>query len=122
MSFGLLDAEQVEPTLQAIETTTDTAQAAAHSAMVIEAVSEKLELKQSVFKALDAAAPPETILASNTSSFLPDVLCLFQASQAAYIGTIGQVLFISGTGTLNKQDIFRNSVIRRPGNFTGSGD
>jgi 3-hydroxyacyl-CoA dehydrogenase len=37
--------------------------------LVVEAVPEKLELKQQVFRDLDAAAPAGTILASNTSGF-----------------------------------------------------
>jgi 3-hydroxybutyryl-CoA dehydrogenase len=37
--------------------------------VVVEAVPEKLELKQQVFRDLDAAASPGTILASNTSGF-----------------------------------------------------
>jgi 3-hydroxyacyl-CoA dehydrogenase len=37
--------------------------------VVVEAVPEKLELKQQVFRDLDAAAPAGTILASNTSGF-----------------------------------------------------
>lgn len=37
--------------------------------LVVEAVPENLELKQKVFRDLDAAAPPATILASNTSGF-----------------------------------------------------
>jgi 3-hydroxybutyryl-CoA dehydrogenase len=37
--------------------------------LVVEAVPEKLELKQQVFRDLDAVAPPGTILASNTSGF-----------------------------------------------------
>jgi 3-hydroxybutyryl-CoA dehydrogenase len=36
--------------------------------VVIEAVSEDMALKRQVFEALDRAAPPETILATNTSS------------------------------------------------------
>jgi 3-hydroxybutyryl-CoA dehydrogenase len=36
--------------------------------LVVEAVPEQLELKRSVFERLDAACPPETVLASNTSS------------------------------------------------------
>jgi 3-hydroxybutyryl-CoA dehydrogenase len=36
--------------------------------LVIEAVTEQLQAKLDVFKALDAACPPGTILASNTSS------------------------------------------------------
>ena len=42
---------------------------AANVDVVIEAVPEKLELKQQVFRDLDAAAPAGTILASNTSGF-----------------------------------------------------
>jgi 3-hydroxybutyryl-CoA dehydrogenase len=41
---------------------------AAQSDLVIEAVSENLELKCRLFAQLDRAAPPATILASNTSS------------------------------------------------------
>ena len=37
--------------------------------LVVEAVPEKLELKQQVFRDLEAAAPAATILASNTSGF-----------------------------------------------------
>jgi 3-hydroxybutyryl-CoA dehydrogenase len=38
-------------------------------ALIIEAVPEKLELKREVFKKLDAICGPETLLATNTSSF-----------------------------------------------------
>jgi 3-hydroxybutyryl-CoA dehydrogenase len=37
--------------------------------LIIEAVPEKLELKRDVFKQLDSLCPPETLLATNTSSF-----------------------------------------------------
>ena len=43
-------------------------EALAECDLVIEAVSELLDTKQAVFKVLDAACPPGTILASNTSS------------------------------------------------------
>ncbi len=39
------------------------------SALVIEAAPEKLELKRDIFKQLDAVCGPETLLATNTSSF-----------------------------------------------------
>jgi 3-hydroxybutyryl-CoA dehydrogenase len=38
-------------------------------ALIIEAVPEKLELKREVFKNLDSICGPETLLATNTSSF-----------------------------------------------------
>ena len=39
------------------------------SALVIEAVPEQLDLKREIFKKLDALCGPETLLATNTSSF-----------------------------------------------------
>ncbi len=42
--------------------------AAAQTDLVIEATPEDLALKQQIFRTLDEAAPPPTILASNTSS------------------------------------------------------
>ena len=48
-----------------------TFEAAAATDLVIEAVPERLDLKIKVFRDLDRAAPPATILASNTSG-LPD--------------------------------------------------
>jgi 3-hydroxyacyl-CoA dehydrogenase len=44
------------------------------SDLVIEAVSEDLEVKRSLFRDLDAWAPPHAILASNTSTFMPSLL------------------------------------------------
>ncbi|HVH10419.1 MAG TPA: 3-hydroxyacyl-CoA dehydrogenase NAD-binding domain-containing protein [Gemmatimonadales bacterium] len=40
----------------------------AHAALVVEAASEDAALKRALFRELDRLAPPETILASNTSS------------------------------------------------------
>ena len=51
-----------------LSTEADLAKAAAQSSIVIEAVPEDLALKQKVFAALDAAAPADALLASNTSS------------------------------------------------------
>ncbi|KAJ3299827.1 hypothetical protein HK104_006761 [Borealophlyctis nickersoniae] len=51
-----------------ISTSTDSAQAGSNSQLVVEAIVENLNTKQALFKALDAAAPKDTIFASNTSS------------------------------------------------------
>jgi 3-hydroxybutyryl-CoA dehydrogenase len=63
----LTDAER-DAALARIDGTTDIEEAVGDAALVIEAVPENLELKQQVFEDLDAAAPDDAILASNTSS------------------------------------------------------
>ncbi len=64
---GKLDAEQVAAALARIETTTDLAAAASGVDFALEAVIERLDDKKRVFRALDAAAPPHAILATNSS-------------------------------------------------------
>jgi 3-hydroxybutyryl-CoA dehydrogenase len=64
---GTITEAQVKETLARISPTTDM-QAAAGAELVVEAVIENDELKKNIFKQLDAICPPETILASNTSS------------------------------------------------------
>ncbi|MDP7408666.1 MAG: 3-hydroxyacyl-CoA dehydrogenase NAD-binding domain-containing protein [Luminiphilus sp.] len=63
---GRLSAEQVEGFLRNLEPTTDW-QHLQNVDLVIEAVFENLELKQSVFQKLDNICAADTILASNTS-------------------------------------------------------
>lgn len=63
---GHLQAEQVGTISARIRTTTDLTEAR-NAQVVIEAVPEKLELKQAIYKELDAICPPQVILASNTS-------------------------------------------------------
>jgi 3-hydroxybutyryl-CoA dehydrogenase len=65
---GVLDEAAKAATLARIRTSMDLAAAAADARLVIEAVPEKAELKYAVVEAADAAAGPEAILATNTSS------------------------------------------------------
>ena len=65
---GKTTPQQAEAWSQALRTETDLRKAAADADLVVEAVPEDLSLKQRVFCDLDAAAPPHTVLASNTSS------------------------------------------------------
>ncbi|MBW1599827.1 3-hydroxyacyl-CoA dehydrogenase family protein [Streptomyces sp. JJ38] len=67
VSKGKLSAEDAQAALGRITTTTDL-DAAADADIVVEAVFEKLEVKQEIFRALDGVAKDETILASNTSA------------------------------------------------------
>ncbi|MFZ5917991.1 MAG: 3-hydroxyacyl-CoA dehydrogenase family protein [Chloroflexota bacterium] len=53
--------------LARLRTTTDLADAASDADFIIEAIPEKLELKQQVFAGLDRLCPAHTILATNTS-------------------------------------------------------
>ncbi len=66
-----LGSEQMQANLDLIEPTLDY-DAFGEVDFVIEAVPEKLEIKQSVFEELDAATPGHAILASNTSALSID--------------------------------------------------
>lgn len=65
---GKTTAEQRAVTLGNLAGTTDLAAAVKPAGLVIEAVPEKLELKQGLFKDLDRQCAAETVFASNTSS------------------------------------------------------
>ncbi|HEY7136821.1 MAG TPA: 3-hydroxyacyl-CoA dehydrogenase family protein [Acidimicrobiia bacterium] len=65
---GKLTREQADAAHARLTFTNDLAEAAA-SDLVVEAVPEHLDLKIRVFRDLDRAAPPGTILASNTSGY-----------------------------------------------------
>jgi 3-hydroxybutyryl-CoA dehydrogenase len=62
-----LTNEDKQSVLGRIKTTTEL-EAFSEAAFVIEAVTEDLKVKTEVFETLDRITPPETILASNTSS------------------------------------------------------
>jgi 3-hydroxybutyryl-CoA dehydrogenase len=63
---GVIDASQKQAASE-IKTATDL-KSVADADLVVEAATENPDLKLSLFEDLDALAPPETILASNTSS------------------------------------------------------
>jgi 3-hydroxybutyryl-CoA dehydrogenase len=65
---GKITAEQEKAILDRFRTTTSLEDCKG-SALVIEAAPEKLDLKRDIFKQLDSVCAPETLLASNTSSF-----------------------------------------------------
>jgi 3-hydroxybutyryl-CoA dehydrogenase len=64
---GVALESEVDPIISRIKTTTNMAEAASEAQLVIEAVTENLELKQKVFQDLDRLCSPEAILATNTS-------------------------------------------------------
>lgn len=60
--------EDADAALARISTTTSYEQAGKDIDLAIEAVPENMDLKRKVFSTLDSAAPPNAILASNTST------------------------------------------------------
>ncbi len=63
--LGLKSA--IEPAISRIKTSTDLAEAAGDAQLIIECLSENMELKQKFFQDLDHICSADTILASNTS-------------------------------------------------------
>jgi 3-hydroxyacyl-CoA dehydrogenase len=75
---GRLDAGEIPAILGRLHATTDLAEAASRAEFAMEVVNETIAAKQSVVDALEAAAGPDTIVASNTSA-----LDLFEQVTAA---------------------------------------
>ena len=80
---GTISEADKNSILQKIQTHTSVAEGVRQADLVIEAASENLEVKLQIFKELDAGCPPETILASNTSSI--SITRLGAATQARNI-------------------------------------
>ncbi len=81
-----LSAEQAEACLARIVTTTDL-DAAGEADLVIEAVFERIEVKHEVFRALDAIARPEAVLASNTSAIPITAIAAVTRRPESVVGT-----------------------------------
>lgn len=65
---GTLSDDDKAATLARLAASTDLAASVQQAELVVEAVSERTEVKAEIFKTLDAHAPAACILASNTSS------------------------------------------------------
>lgn len=64
----VINETQKKEILDSISVTTDLASAVADSSLVIEAVTEDLNVKTTIFETIDGKAPADAIIASNTSS------------------------------------------------------
>ncbi|MCF8568092.1 3-hydroxyacyl-CoA dehydrogenase [Alicyclobacillus tolerans] len=71
VELGKLRASDTTAAMARIHTTQELEVAGQDADLVIEAVLEQIDLKISVFKALDEICPPYTILATNTSTMSP---------------------------------------------------
>ena len=65
---GFISAQDAENAADLLSVEADLERAVRDADVVIEAVPERMKLKKELFARLDQAAPPEAILASNTSS------------------------------------------------------
>ena len=82
---GKLGAEQEKEILDRFSTSTKLEDCKG-STLVIEAAPEKLDLKRDIFKQLDAICAPETLLASNTSSFSVTAIAASTQHQERVLG------------------------------------
>lgn len=71
---GRLTAEQAEEIGNNLRFTASLEEAAAGADFAIEAVTEKIALKRSIFEQLDQITPPHAILATNSSFFVSSLL------------------------------------------------
>ncbi|MDZ4133302.1 MAG: 3-hydroxyacyl-CoA dehydrogenase family protein, partial [Dethiobacteria bacterium] len=71
---GRLTAEQAEAIGNNLRFTASLEEAAAGADFAIEAVTEKIALKRSIFEQLDQITPPHAILATNSSFFVSSLL------------------------------------------------
>lgn len=65
---GKISPPEAEKALKRITSTVSLKEAVENADFVVEAIPEKLGLKQQVFKEIDSYAPPHAILATNTSA------------------------------------------------------
>ena len=78
--------EWADGRLAALREATTLDEAAAAADVVIEAALEDVDLKRTIFRALDAAALPETILATNTSALSVDAIAAATARPGRVVG------------------------------------
>jgi len=84
---GIGRAEDIEPTIERVRITQDLKEAASSAQFIIEAVSEELELKQRLFRDLDAICPSDTILTTNTSVISITEIATKAARRGRIVGT-----------------------------------
>jgi 3-hydroxybutyryl-CoA dehydrogenase len=82
----IISAGEKDAALERISTVTSLEDGVAEAQLVVEAVPEKLELKKSIFTTLDNEAPPDAILATNTSSISITEIAAFTNRPEKVIG------------------------------------
>ncbi len=83
---GKMTQSEADTILARISGATDLGEAVAGAQVVIESVPEQLAIKQQMFRELDKLCPPETILATNTSSLSVNLVGSVAKRQDKVIG------------------------------------
>lgn len=71
---GKMTAAAAQDTINRFHMVSDLAEAVKEVELVIEVIVEKLDIKQDLFAKLEALTRPDTILVSNSSTFVPSVI------------------------------------------------
>ena len=74
LDLGSISGQQAESAPARIRMSTDLVETVKNADLVIESIYEDIDAKTEIFRQLDDLCPDRTILASNTSSFLPSRL------------------------------------------------
>jgi 3-hydroxybutyryl-CoA dehydrogenase len=82
-----MTAAEMEASLARISTTTDLEKAAADADVVVEAVYEKIEVKQEIFRALDKVCRDDAVLATNTSAIPITAIAAVTERPESVVGT-----------------------------------
>jgi len=85
-SVGRIDEREISESISRITTSTDLTASVAGADLVIEAATENLGLKKSIFAAIDDAAPSDAVLASNSSTFVPSAYGFGVSDRSRVVG------------------------------------
>ena len=120
---GIVDMEAAAATPSRITCTLSLEEAARNADFIIEAVPEKMALKQDIFSQLDAMSKPEAVLASNTSVMSITAIATTSVNRARIVGThfwnppylIPLVEVIQAADTSPQTVAFTMDILRRVG-------
>ena len=86
VSLGKVSEESRTAALDRIALASSLATACAEADLVVEAAPERMELKRSLFREVEAAAHPSALLATNTSSLSIDAIAEVLADPGRFLG------------------------------------
>jgi 3-hydroxybutyryl-CoA dehydrogenase len=86
VSKGKMESSTAGDIIGRIKKTTDLREAVGAADLIVEAAPERMDVKKSLFREIDAIARPETILASNTSGLSITEMASTTGRQTAFIG------------------------------------